>query len=223
MELRDIWDKESRGYAERDLLDVVNTMDLPGHWMPGKEEYVLEAGCGAGGMMKVFASSGGHVFGVDISFKMLEFAREKGDVASGDIRSLPYKDSSFDYVVSLGVIEHFPESEKALKECVRVLKKGGRLFINVPNRYSFYFPLRWLTQRAGLYSLEYSEHFTLRKLISMGSENNLAVRDWMVHKFVPMEARGIRRVVMSLANMMDHIPGFFYKKWGNFVYVLWVK
>ena len=65
--LKEIWDKESSGYREREQRDVVNTMDLPSHWMPGKNEYILEAGCGSGGMMKVFAKNGGLVFGVDIS------------------------------------------------------------------------------------------------------------------------------------------------------------
>lgn len=223
MGLKDIWDKESKVYAERDRMDVVNTMDLPGHWMPGKGEYVLEAGCGAGAMMKVFAKAGGSIFGIDISPEMLKYAKDKGAVVSGDIRSLPYKNSSFDYVVSLGVIEHFRESEAAFKECIRVLKKGGRLFINVPNRHSFYFPLRWIAQKFGLYSLEYSRHFTLNELKDMGSENGLFFKDWMIQRFVPEEARGVRRIMMSVVNILDNISGFFINKFGNFLYVLWVK
>lgn len=223
MELKDIWDKESQSYAEKALSDVVNTMELPDYWMPEKEEYVLEAGCGAGGMMKVFAASGGEVFGVDISLEMLKHAKKRGKVALGDVRFLPFKDASFDYVSSLGVIEHFKESKEALCECVRVLKKRGRLFINVPNRYSFYFPLRWLTQKMGLYSLEYSKHFVLKELIDMGSNSGLVFKDWRVQRFVPKEARGIRKTVMSVANLLDHIFGLFYRGWGNFVYVLFMK
>lgn len=223
MKLQDIWDRESHIYAEKDERDIINTMDLPKHWLPDKGDYVLEAGCGTGGMMRVFAKRGGQVFGVDISHEMLKYAKRKGMVIQGDVRYLPFKDSSFDYVSSLGVIEHFTESEEAFKEHVRVLRKGGRLFVNVPNRYSFYFPLRWLTQKMGFYSLEYSNHFVLKKLIDMGSNSGLSFEDWLVQRFVPKEAKGIRKIVMSMANLLDNVLGLLSKKWGNFVYGLWRK
>jgi ubiquinone/menaquinone biosynthesis C-methylase UbiE len=47
----------------------------------------------------------------------------------GDAEHLPYDDDSFDVVVGHAVIHHVPEVEQALRECLRVLRPGGRLVI----------------------------------------------------------------------------------------------
>ena len=52
-------------------------------------------------------------------------------VASGD--SLPFKDGTFDYVFNSHVMEHFFDPIKAIKEHLRVIKKGGYLFYIIPN------------------------------------------------------------------------------------------
>lgn len=53
-------------------------------------------------------------------------------VASGD--NLPFKDETLDYVISSHVIEHFFDPVKAIKEWLRVVKKGGYIFIIVPHK-----------------------------------------------------------------------------------------
>lgn len=54
---------------------------------------------------------------------------------SGDGFALPFEDESFDFVYSLGLIEHFPETESArlVNEHVRVCRPGGSVLISVPN------------------------------------------------------------------------------------------
>ena len=47
----------------------------------------------------------------------------------GDAEHLPYDDGSFDLVVGHAVIHHIPDVELALRECLRVLRPGGRLVI----------------------------------------------------------------------------------------------
>jgi ubiquinone/menaquinone biosynthesis C-methylase UbiE len=51
------------------------------------------------------------------------------------VRDLPFRDASFDAIYSIGTIEHFDETERAVEEMARVLKPGGRAIIGVPNRY----------------------------------------------------------------------------------------
>lgn len=55
-------------------------------------------------------------------------------VAEGD--NLPFKDESYDFVISSHVIEHFFDPVKAIKEWFRVIKKGGYIFIICPNQYA---------------------------------------------------------------------------------------
>ena len=46
---------------------------------------------------------------------------------------LPFPDNSFDYVVSIEGIEHTENSFRFLRECARVLKSGGLMFLTTPN------------------------------------------------------------------------------------------
>ncbi len=53
--------------------------------------------------------------------------------AQGDIEALPFKDSTFDAVTTLEVLEHLTHPEKALREIHRVLKPSGVLVMSSPN------------------------------------------------------------------------------------------
>jgi len=55
-------------------------------------------------------------------------------VIRGDATKMELKDASFDVVYCYHVLEHIPEYDKALSEMRRVLKKGGLLYIGVPNK-----------------------------------------------------------------------------------------
>jgi ubiquinone/menaquinone biosynthesis C-methylase UbiE len=51
---------------------------------------------------------------------------------TADVRELAFKNSVFDLVYSLGVVEHFPETAQAVKEMARVSKNGGYVLITTP-------------------------------------------------------------------------------------------
>lgn len=53
-------------------------------------------------------------------------------VANGD--NLPFKDETLDYVISSHVVEHFFDPIGAIKEWMRVIKKGGFIFIIAPKQ-----------------------------------------------------------------------------------------
>jgi len=52
-----------------------------------------------------------------------------------DVRNLSFPDNHFDYVLASDIIEHFPisETDKLLKEWLRVLKPGGIIEFRMPN------------------------------------------------------------------------------------------
>jgi SAM-dependent methyltransferase len=58
-------------------------------------------------------------------------ADEKG-IRNEDLTRLTFPDESFDCVVSLDCLEHFPAFLQAFEECRRVLKPGGRMLWSVP-------------------------------------------------------------------------------------------
>jgi exosortase/archaeosortase family protein len=84
-------------------------------------------------------AQGAKVAGIDISGPVIDLARREFGTApllaaGADVRALPFANGTFDAVYSMGTIEHFPESDVAARECLRVLKPGGRAIIGVPNR-----------------------------------------------------------------------------------------
>ncbi|MCK4327495.1 MAG: class I SAM-dependent methyltransferase [Candidatus Diapherotrites archaeon] len=97
---------------------------------------VLDHGCGAGRHTVFLAQQGFDVTGVDISEEavkrtkaLLEKTGLEARIDAGDMRSLVYPDSSFDAVVSVGVILHglHADIEKTISEIERVLKPKGIL------------------------------------------------------------------------------------------------
>jgi SAM-dependent methyltransferase len=59
-------------------------------------------------------------------------------LARGDIREIPFADSSFDLVYTMGTIEHIDEFAQAVAEVARVLRPGGRAVIGVPHRWNVF-------------------------------------------------------------------------------------
>lgn len=55
-----------------------------------------------------------------------------------DARQLPFKDNSFGAVLMESLLEHVREPEKVIEETLRVLKKGGKVFVEVPFMYPYH-------------------------------------------------------------------------------------
>ncbi|MFN8016929.1 MAG: class I SAM-dependent methyltransferase [Acidimicrobiales bacterium] len=102
---------------------------------------VLEAGCGQAEFVRLLASPGRPVVGVDLALKALVAAHRDDPtlaLAGSDVGALPFPDGTFDAVVSLGVVEHLEAGPvELLREHRRVLAPGGVLLITVPQRSWF--------------------------------------------------------------------------------------
>ena len=114
-----------RKYESELILDLLKPV-------PGK--IVLDAGCGTGVFTHDILFSGSLVTGLDISFPMLRRAREKSgrypfSPIMGDISTVPFRDGSFDKVVSITAIEFIKNAKGAVAELFRVTKKGGVIVV----------------------------------------------------------------------------------------------
>ncbi len=109
---------------------------------------ILDVGCGTGWSTLMFHRAGHRAQGVDLHRDGLEAWQEYPDLpyTSGDAQALPFADSSFDVVAMNQVLEHVPDPKKAIEECFRVLRPGGRFIVVGPNiigaGYNLYWALR---------------------------------------------------------------------------------
>ncbi len=101
---------------------------------PGMD--ILDIGCGTGIYCLELAQLGAKVTGIDVSEAMLAKARAKAErqglkiqFLRADARKLPFKDESFDAVISVTALEFVPDLRGALEEAYRVLRRGGRLVV----------------------------------------------------------------------------------------------
>jgi len=107
----------------------------------GKEDRILDAGCGNGRNLIEIAKSCSEAYGLDSSTGMVNFCRgnlisngvHNAGCIDGNIMGLPFADGFFDKVLLAAVIHHLSRKEQpvAAGELFRVLRAGGLLFVTV--------------------------------------------------------------------------------------------
>jgi ubiquinone/menaquinone biosynthesis C-methylase UbiE len=113
------------------LRAMIKALNLP------KGSSGLDAGCGIGLQTLLLAKqvgTTGHVIGLDVSAKMLDYGgelvkeaglSERISFKEGDITKLPFANNAFDWVISIDCVGYRPETISFLSEIVRVTKPGG--------------------------------------------------------------------------------------------------
>ncbi len=114
-----------------------------------RQDKVLDVGCGTGVFLaRIVRSYGIGGVGVDISKKSIAAANKwrspRLHFKVADATQLPFRNGSFDYVLSFDVLEHIEDQSKSLSEMARVLKPGGLLLIYTINKNQRYTWNFWL-------------------------------------------------------------------------------
>jgi ubiquinone/menaquinone biosynthesis C-methylase UbiE len=106
----------------------------------GKDEKVLEMGCGTGRLLLEMEKAGYDLTGFDFSdhIKRIKEENPEAKVFEGDWHQTGLRDESFDAVYSLGrnILHDYSivDQVQLFREANRVLKKGGRFIFDIPNR-----------------------------------------------------------------------------------------
>ncbi len=111
---------------------------------------VLELGCGDGERTELFYECS-RVIGVDVVNRVNVERKNKFVFVLADATRLPFKEDTFDGVISFDVIEHVEEDKRFVDEAFRVCKQGGKLIIGTPNRLRLSNRLRALIGRKVVY------------------------------------------------------------------------
>jgi len=113
------------------VLPVLDRMRL------GREENVLDVGCGAGWLVRLLAEQvpQGRIVGIDISDEMIRHARqhyvelENTMFAVGDAQGIPWDANFFTRVISVESAYYWPDPLRGLQEIFRVLAEGGSAWV----------------------------------------------------------------------------------------------
>jgi demethylmenaquinone methyltransferase/2-methoxy-6-polyprenyl-1,4-benzoquinol methylase len=88
---------------------------------------VLDVACGTGDLCDDLFVAGHRPIGLDFSAGMLAAAHTRAPLVRGDALRLPVPDGALDGIVTGFALRNFVDLEAFLRECVRVLRPGGRL------------------------------------------------------------------------------------------------
>jgi SAM-dependent methyltransferase len=126
------------------------------------DKLVLDVGIGSGSSARVWASRAREFHGVDFSRAVyragnaLRTSVTRPILSQADLHNLPYKDESFDVIVSNGVLHHTPSTKTAIERVASKLRHDGLLLFYVYKKKA---PLR-----------EYSDDFIRSQISDLDPE-----------------------------------------------------
>jgi demethylmenaquinone methyltransferase / 2-methoxy-6-polyprenyl-1,4-benzoquinol methylase len=142
--VRGTFDRIARRY---DLLNRVISFHLDTYWrkkaaaaaLVGDVRRILDLGTGTGDLALTAArqiGNGGRVVGIDFSHQMLRLALDKSNrepagakafYLQGTALTTPFRDGTFDAIMSGFVLRNVSDLQTFFREAYRVLRGGGRL------------------------------------------------------------------------------------------------
>jgi ubiquinone/menaquinone biosynthesis C-methylase UbiE len=102
-------------------------------FFPSQNSKILIVGAGKGFEVLAFKNYFKNIVAVEPEYKDV-IEEVKPYVREGNTIALEFANESFDAIYCYHVLEHIPEYKKAIFEISRVLKKGGLLYLGVPNK-----------------------------------------------------------------------------------------
>lgn len=121
---------------------------LKNHSLHGKR--ILELGCGTGRFSTQIKVNGGNLTVLDIGVSLTRAVSKacSCEGVAGDATQLPFKNESFDMIISSECIEHTSYPLLSIKEMCRVCRRGGCICFTTPNR--LWYPLLILSMKTGV-------------------------------------------------------------------------
>ncbi|MEJ7626503.1 MAG: class I SAM-dependent methyltransferase [Ferruginibacter sp.] len=155
------FDEESIDKTAAEYFDIVNESIV------NKDTYAIDIGCGTGRWSKYLSKRAGFIECVDPSkaifaADILLAESENVRLTQASTESLPFDDGVFDFAMSVGVLHHIPDTQKAMQDCVRKVKTGGYFYC-----YLYYN----LDNRQGIYKLMFRTSNLLRLFVSRLPQN----------------------------------------------------
>lgn len=202
------WSKfDSFSSAEIELLGD-SYFDILTDEMVNPSTVAGDFGGGTGRFSKYLADKVNSIEFVDPSDAVLSAARllesnKNIRLTKASIGSLPFEDESFDFVMSIGVLHHIPDTPQAMVDCVKKVKPRGYFYT-----YLYYN----LDNRGFLFNLIYEMATFVRRIVSLlpGRLKRFVCDLIAVFIYLPIILIGKGFIVIGLQSVAEKIPLFFY-------------
>lgn len=140
----DWWDAGSRAFRSLHRVKAHNLREIDARWGTHlRGATVVDLGCGGGLLTIPLAERGARTIGIDLSSGSLRAAVREAErrgvecrFVAGDVLCPPLDAGCADFVVLADVLEHLSDPPAAIAAATRLLRRGGRMFVNTINRTS---------------------------------------------------------------------------------------
>lgn len=122
-------------FSSKEILNIGSEyFDIVDEGMLNKSSVVLDMGCGTGRWTKYVASKAKFIEAIDPSNAVISASKmlkneDKVRITQAEVSNIPFPDESFDFVFSLGVLHHIPDTLDAMQKTVKKLKPGGYFLV----------------------------------------------------------------------------------------------
>jgi SAM-dependent methyltransferase len=206
------WDRTPLYVSEHDRYSIMPWLYLAAEFEQHRGERVLEIGCGTGCDLLQFRKHGATAVGVDVTPEHLRLAQKRNDNAvflcRADARRLPFRDESFDYVYSHGVLHHIEQPRQTVKEIFRVLRPGGRFNIHVYALWSLFLlatviqhGYRWRLWIENSRDPVHIDLYTVRKLRQLFEPAEITVQKYLCRQ-LPFAERWLGFFLVAKGNKL---------------------
>jgi SAM-dependent methyltransferase len=137
------WERfDQSSLTDGELIDIADRYFSLVPWSSlTREMSAMDVGCGSGRWGRFVAAHVGRLVLVDASLRALQVAKtnvadlNNCELVNASVDELPGDDNSFDFVYSLGVLHHLPDTQAAIDACVRKVRPGGRFLVYLYYRF----------------------------------------------------------------------------------------
>ena len=197
--------------------------------VPIRNKVVLDVGCGWGEFAFEAIQKDATVYGIEPDSELLGIsvllAGKQAMFAKARAEAIPFRNECFDIVICNSVIEHVKDVRASLQEMIRILRKGGYLYLVAPNYlypYEGHYKIGWIPllpkPLAKIYlklvgrnprfieGINYNSNYTY--LIRQLERNDVIVRDLILEnlKRNSKSRRFVRRLIVALRIFPHLIP-----------------
>ena len=147
-----------------------------------KKKLILEAGCGAGRILRYYHNNNYKIIGIDFVKEAVDKLKKKDnllDVRVGNITKLDFKNNYFDYILAFGLYHNLNETlNDAITETSRILKKNGFICAsfradNIQNRITDYIKSRKMNNKKEFHKM----NLTKKEFVDLFRKKNFLIKN----------------------------------------------